>query len=82
MSTATDTTTSQVGTSNGRRAIITIGEVKGIIENQKESELSGFCMVPIATNKPNIIGSITGNINCWVSESVSTADPIAANTEA
>lgn len=33
---------SQSGTPKGTLAIITIGEVKGIIEPQKESELSGY----------------------------------------
>ena len=72
----------QMGTPNGIRAIITMGEVSGIIEHQNESGLSGFCMVPIATIKPSMIGMVTGSINCCVSVSLSTADPIAANTEA
>ena len=71
-----------IGTPNGMRAIITIGEVSGIIEHQNESELSGFCMVPIATIRARIIGIVTGSINCWVSVSLSTADPIAAKTDA
>ncbi len=72
----------QYGTPKGIRAIITIGEVKGIIENQKAIELSGFCMVPMATIRASIIGIVTGSINCCVSVSLSTAEPIAAKTEA
>jgi len=44
--------------------IITMGEVSGIIEHQNESGLSGFCIVPIATINPRIIGMVTGSINC------------------
>ena len=72
----------QCGGSKGIRAIITIGEVNGISEHQKESELSEFCIVPIATINANIIGIVTGSINCCVSVSLSTADPIAAKTDA
>ena len=68
----------QYGTPNGILAIITIGEVRGIMEHHKESWLSGFCIVPIATISPRIIGIVTGSMNCWVSVSLSTADPIAA----
>ena len=39
---AMDVTSSGQGTPNGRRAIITTGDVSGNIENQKASELSGF----------------------------------------
>ena len=63
---------SHAGTSKGMRAIITMGDVRGMMENQNESELSGFCIVPMATTRPSIIGIVT----------LSTADPIAANTEA
>jgi hypothetical protein len=72
----------QYGTPNGILAIITMGDVRGIIENQKEIELSGFCIVPIATKSPRMIGIVTGSINCCVSVSLSTAEPIAANIEA
>ncbi len=59
-----------------------MGEVSGIMEHQNESELSGFCIVPIATINASIIGMVTGSINCCVSVSLSTADPIAAKTDA
>ena len=77
-----DTPICQKGTPNGILAIITIGEVRGIIEHQKDSGLSGFRIVPIATSSAKIIGIVTGSINCWVSVSLSTADPIAAKTDA
>ncbi len=70
------------GTPKGMRTIITTGEVKGIILNQKGRGPSGFCMAAIMTYIPKISGSITGNINCWVSVSLSTADPITANIAA
>ena len=39
----------------------------------------GLNVIP---DNPSIMGIVTGSINCWVSVSLSTADPIAANTEA
>ena len=36
---------SHKGTSNGTRTIITIGEVKGIMEHQKANGPSGFSML-------------------------------------
>ena len=77
-----ETAICQDGTPKGIRATITIGEVRGIIEHQKERELSGFCIVPMATISARIIGIVTGSINCWVSVSLSTADPIAAKIDA
>ena len=79
---AIETASCQAGTPKGILAIITIGEVSGIIEHQKERELSGFCIVPMATMSARIIGIVTGSMNCWVSVSLSTADPIAAKIEA
>jgi len=52
------------GTPKGMRAIITMGEVSGIIENQNDNELSGFCIVLINTNIANTNGMVTGSINC------------------
>ncbi len=42
-------TTSHNGGSNGIRAIITIGDVKGTIENQNAMSLDGFLKTAIAT---------------------------------
>ena len=35
----------------------------------------------IPVTKLKINGMVTGNINCWVSVSLSTAEPMAANME-
>jgi hypothetical protein len=40
---------SHKGTSNGTRAIITMGEVSGIIENQNTKSLCGFLNAAMAT---------------------------------
>ena len=77
---AIDNANCQAGTPNGMRIIIAIGEVKGIMDSQKAIELSGFftiTFIPIKNVK--IRGSVMGSINCWVSVSLSTADPTAAN---
>ena len=70
----------QAGTPNGSRTIITIGEVSGIILNQKlilplGEEVTTLC----ATTNENTNGMVMGNINCCVSVSLSTAEPTAAN---
>ncbi len=61
------------------RIIMMTGEVNGIIESHHEREPSGllitYCIITIAS----ISGTVTGNMNCCVSASLSTADPIAAN---
>lgn len=75
----TDKISCHVGTPYEILAIITIGEVKGIMEPQNESELSGCWKVLIIINKPIINGMVIGKINCCVSVSLSTAEPTAAN---
>lgn len=77
---AIDTANCQTGTPNGIRTIITIGEVKGMTESQKESGLEGLLITKeVDRIKAKMSGSVTGSINCWVSVSLSTAEPIAAN---
>ena len=61
---------------------IIIGEVKGITESQKANAPSGFLIMPCAAINAMIKGTVTGNINCCVSVSLSTAEPIAANNDA
>ncbi|OQA11175.1 MAG: hypothetical protein BWY67_01025 [Bacteroidetes bacterium ADurb.Bin397] len=76
---AIDKTISHGATPKGILTIITTGEVKGIIENQKPILLSGFCRILCATINESIKGMVIGNMNCCVSDSPSTAAPIAAN---
>ena len=66
----------------GTLAIITMGEVRGIIENQKAILPSGLSKALIKTMMAAISGKLTGNINCCVSDSLSTAEPMAANMAA
>ena len=77
-----DSTNSQTGTPNGIRAIITIGEVKGMIDVQKASGPSGDFKTVATTKIPRINGIVTGHMNWLVSSWSSTAAPIAANKEA
>jgi hypothetical protein len=46
--TPNDNANCHVGTPKGKRTIITIGEVKGIIEHQKASGPSGFSALYMA----------------------------------
>src|SRR5690606_29733316 len=79
-SNANDKAISHIGTPNGTRTNMAIGEVNGIILNQNASGPCGSL-----TNTPNdrmyvnSNGIVMGSINCCVSVSLSTADPTAAN---
>ena len=73
---------SQPGTPNGTLAIIIMGDVNGIIENQNESDEFGSWNVDIIIIMANISGMVTGSINCCDSVSLSTAGPKAANMAA
>ena len=70
------------GTEKGTLAIITMGEVNGMMENQKAMGPSGLSRARIKTIMEAISGSDTGNINCWVSDSLSTDEPMAAKMAA
>ena len=61
------------------RAIITTGEVKGIIEHQKTSGELGSFITTIITKILKMIGSMIGVCNCCASCTLSTAEPTAAN---
>lgn len=81
-SNAIEVITSHPGTPKGTRTSITIGEVKGTKELQNTNGDSGLFIAV----KP-IYSPITSNIdsgvrNCCESVSLSTAAPIAANSEA
>ena len=52
---------------NGIRIIITIGDVKGIIEKMTETTPSGFSAVNIPTYNAIITMKVIGNINCCAS---------------
>ena len=75
-------TTCQNGTPKGMRAIITIGDVNGIIEPQNDKLLLGYWNVCVINISPSIKGIVIGMISCCVSVSFSTADPMAANIDA
>ena len=55
-----------------------MGDVSGIMDNQKAIDPSGLATTDCASTKDRIKGMVIGNINCWVSASLSTADPMAA----
>ena len=63
------------------RTIITTGLVNGMIEPQNTNGLLGLVMAICAMKMAMIMGRVTGNMNCWVSVSLSTALPTAANME-
>jgi hypothetical protein len=69
---------SQVGTPHGIRAIITIGEVKGIYEHHTATGELGSLRMVIITKIEIMIGIITGVCNCCASCTESTLEPIAA----
>ena len=82
MSSTIDETTSNHGTPMATRSIITMGEVKGISEKIMVLEPSGLVNAISATINAKTRGMVMGNMNCWVSASLSTAAPTAANSEA
>ena len=73
--------TSYILTPNGIRTIMMIGEVKGIMDIQSANCPSGFSIIVVMATKEVISGSVTGSINCCMSVSASTAEPMAANME-
>lgn len=75
-----DTASSQPGGSNGKRTIIIMGEVKGNMDINVAIEPCGSeAKMEKLVAKLITSGIVTGNINCCVSASLSTAEPIAAN---
>ena len=76
---ARESTNSQLSTPKGKRTIIITGDVKGIILIQNANPPSGFSIMGCMSINERINGIVIGNINCCVSASASTADPIAAN---
>ena len=52
------------GTPNGKRAIITIGDVNGIIDDQMANAPLGSRNVAVARYIATIIGSITNTDSC------------------
>ena len=75
-------TSCHMGTLKGIRASITMGLVKGIMENQNTSWLSGALKAYRATKKPSMSGMVMGSCSWELSPSFSTALPIAANRDA
>lgn len=69
------------GTPNGILAVITTGEVNGIIDNQNAVGPSGLLIMEKLPYTPTINGIIAKRVNCWVSVSLSTAEPMAAYSE-
>jgi hypothetical protein len=69
---------SHVGIPLGMRAIITIGEVNGIIESQNTNgEFGSFITIVVVINA-RIIGMVIGVVSCCASCAVSTLAPTAA----
>src|SRR5690606_40813791 len=67
----------QPGTPNGTRTIMTMGEVRGIIDVQKTRGLSGSRRAICATMNPKIRGNVMGNKNYGVPDSGSKSRPTA-----
>ena len=63
---------------NGMRAIITMGEVKGIIDAQNAMGEFGSLKMVIITIIERMIGIIMIVLYCWPSCTESTAEPAAA----
>ena len=75
---AVESTICHAGTPNGILAIIATGEVNGIIDSQNAIGPSGLFVTVMLPYIPIIKGKIAKRVNCWVSVSLSTAEPIAA----
>ena len=61
------------------RAIMTIGDVKGMIENQKAICELGSRITTNIISRARMIGSVMGICSCEASCTLSTAEPTAAN---
>ena len=70
------------GTPNGKRAIITIGDVNGIIDDQMANAPLGSRNDAIARYIDTIIGNITNMDNCCPSPGLSTPEPTEAKSVA
>jgi hypothetical protein len=70
------------GTPKGKRVSMIMGEVNGIIENQNANGPSGDFIPLIITIMARIRGRVIGSVSCWVSVTLSTAEPTAANMAA
>ena len=64
----------------GMRAIITIGEVKGMIEHQKASDELGSFITTNIIISARMMGSTIGVVSCPASITLSTLAPTAANS--
>ena len=62
----------------GTRAIITMGEVKGIIDIQKAMELLGSVHAPMPKMSEAMMGTMAKVWSCEASWMLSTAAPMAA----
>ena len=61
---ASDATISPAGTPEGMRAIITIGDVNGIIDSNVASDESGFWPIVIENMRPRITGIMQKPCSC------------------
>ena len=73
-----DKAISHAGTPYGILAIIATGEVKGIIDSQNPKGPSGLFIKEKLPYIPKVKGKMANNVNCCVSVSLSTAEPMAA----
>lgn len=69
---------SHAGTPKGRRAIMAIGDVKGMSDTQKAMVEPGFCTADIDVTMPIMTGMVAMVESCEASCTLSTAEPSAA----
>lgn len=81
MSKTMDSISSHTGTPKGILATIATGDVKGMMESQNPIGPSGLLMKLKLPYMPSIKGITANRLNCCVSVSLSTAEPIAAYIE-
>lgn len=74
----TESSDCHTGMPNGMRAIITMGEVKGMIEVHKASPELGSCTTLIDMIRARMMGTIATVCSCEASCMLSTAEPMAA----
>ena len=71
-----------IGTPKGMRNSMATGEVNGISESHTDKEPEGALSMAGTSSMVSINGTVTGRVNCCKSVSLSTNDPMAANSEA
>ena len=75
---AIEVITCHAGTPAGRRVIIVMGDVSGIIENHTARLPFGLVDMEGINMIDNSSGIVTGSVYCCESLSLSTTEPVAA----